>query len=116
MGGHRRHGADDITEGERLNLIVWNHNEEFRKSSLHARHHMQTPKTYEPESGPPDKMCLSFTHDRDYGVFKEYDAKSLQHRGEDGALPTMQSMMALWRRRTTSLGIARRPRRKKKGA
>lgn len=21
--GHRRHGADDITEGERLNLIVW---------------------------------------------------------------------------------------------
>merc|ERR1712151_507613 len=87
MGGHRRHGADDITEGERLNLIVWNHNEEFRKSSLHARHHMQTPKTYEPESGPPDKMCLSFTHDRDYGVFKEYDAKSLQHRGEGWCPP-----------------------------
>ena len=26
-----RHGADDITEGERLNLIVWNKNSEYRR-------------------------------------------------------------------------------------
>ena len=27
---------------------------------------------YEREQGRPDPVCLSFTHDRDYGVFKPY--------------------------------------------
>ena len=30
--GSRRHGADDIREGERNNLIVWNQNSRHRKS------------------------------------------------------------------------------------
>ena len=28
--GTKRHGADDITSGERNNLIIWNHNYEYR--------------------------------------------------------------------------------------
>jgi len=86
--GHRRHGADDITEGERLNLIFWNHNPEYRKSKSHSRHNVQSRSTYEKEVGPPDRVCVSFTHDRDYGQFKDYDAKSLKHRGRGWCPPT----------------------------
>mmetsp|Transcript_54422 Transcript_54422/g.100559 ORF Transcript_54422/g.100559 Transcript_54422/m.100559 type:complete len:543 (-) Transcript_54422:71-1699(-) len=85
--GHRRHGADDITEGERLNLIIWNHNPEYRRSRLYARHNMQKPSTYEKEQDPPDPVCVSFTHDRDYGIFKPYSAKSLQHKGQGWCPP-----------------------------
>ncbi|CAJ1426150.1 unnamed protein product [Effrenium voratum] len=70
--GHRRHGADDITEGERLNLILWTRNIEYRRSRYWSRHNLQSRSTgYQRETGPPDKVCLSFTHDRDYGVFKD---------------------------------------------
>ena len=31
--GRKRHGADHITSGERLNLIVWNHSAAFRASA-----------------------------------------------------------------------------------
>eukprot|EP00449_Zooxanthella_nutricula_P044833 CAMPEP_0198600412 /NCGR_PEP_ID=MMETSP1462-20131121/148209_1 /TAXON_ID=1333877 /ORGANISM="Brandtodinium nutriculum, Strain RCC3387" /LENGTH=169 /DNA_ID=CAMNT_0044332121 /DNA_START=91 /DNA_END=597 /DNA_ORIENTATION=+ len=58
--GHRRHGADDITEGERLNLIVWTTNSEYRKTRAYARYHMQSSATgYQTEAGPPDRVCLS---------------------------------------------------------
>ena len=30
--GRKRHGADDITTGERLNLILWNHSSTYRAS------------------------------------------------------------------------------------
>eukprot|EP00404_Azadinium_spinosum_P033372 CAMPEP_0180578052 /NCGR_PEP_ID=MMETSP1037_2-20121125/12258_1 /TAXON_ID=632150 /ORGANISM="Azadinium spinosum, Strain 3D9" /LENGTH=325 /DNA_ID=CAMNT_0022595833 /DNA_START=18 /DNA_END=992 /DNA_ORIENTATION=+ len=80
--GHRRHGADDITEGERLNLIIWCRNAEYRRSRHYARYNMQGRATgYEREAGPPDKVCLSFTHDRDYGIFKDYSVKSEARRG-----------------------------------
>jgi len=64
--GAQRHGADDIATGERNNLIIWNHNFAFRESPAYLR------RLYEPEGGPPDQMCLSYTHDRDYGAYKEY--------------------------------------------
>lgn len=35
--GRKRHGADDITSGERLNLILWNHSSEFRGSAEYQR-------------------------------------------------------------------------------
>lgn len=35
--GRQRHGADDITSGERLNLILWNHSSEFRSSLEYQR-------------------------------------------------------------------------------
>jgi hypothetical protein len=75
--GRQRHGADDIASGERLNLIVWNHSSKYRATSEYKY------SPYRKEDGPPDQVCLSYTHDRDYGVFKEYTAqnKSFQGRG-----------------------------------
>jgi len=64
--GTRRHGADDITEGTRRNLIVWNHNLDYRASPAYSRR----MHNYQKESGPPDPRCLSFTHDRDYDAYK----------------------------------------------
>merc|ERR1712129_384587 len=61
--GRQRHGADDITSGERLNLILWNRSSAYRAVEAQA---------YKPEAGPPDRACLSFTHDRDYAFFKAY--------------------------------------------
>ena len=60
--GRRRHGADDLTSGERLNLIVWNTNLTFRSSKSYTD--LQRQHRYEKESGPPDEVCLSYTHDR----------------------------------------------------
>ena len=36
--GTHRHGADDIATGERLNLIVWTRNLEFRRSAAYNAH------------------------------------------------------------------------------
>ncbi|CAE7561066.1 ICU11 [Symbiodinium sp. CCMP2592] len=62
--GRRRHGADDITSGERLNLILWNHSSTYRASD-----ESENPD-YLIEEGPPDAVCVSYTHDRDFGNFK----------------------------------------------
>ena len=64
--GTRRHGADDIRTGERLNLIVWNKSDTFRKSSAYNAHQ----RSYQQEGGEPDPRCLSYTHDRDYEQYK----------------------------------------------
>jgi len=66
--GSRRHGADDIDSGSRSNLIVWNHNWEWRSSLEYKR---QRNVLYEKEEGPPDKVCLSYTHDKDYIAYKK---------------------------------------------
>jgi hypothetical protein len=29
-------------------------------------------RVYEKEGGKPDPVCLSYTHDRDYGTYKRY--------------------------------------------
>jgi len=65
--GRLRHGAGDITSGERINLIIWNHSSTYRASAEY------TDPPYFKESGPPDHVCLSYTHDCDYGVFKQYE-------------------------------------------
>ena len=67
--GRRRHGADEITRGERLNLIIWNTNLAFRSSQ--SFNDLQRQHRYERESGPPDGVCLSYTHDRDFLKYKE---------------------------------------------
>ena len=64
--GSQRHGADDIVTGERNNLIIWNRNHTFRRSRQYQQ------RLYEKEAGPPDPRCVSFTHDRDYGLFHKY--------------------------------------------
>mmetsp|Transcript_63923 Transcript_63923/g.205963 ORF Transcript_63923/g.205963 Transcript_63923/m.205963 type:complete len:155 (-) Transcript_63923:110-574(-) len=73
--GRQRHGADDITSGERLNLIIWNHSSSYRNSSEYVR------PPYHAEAAPPDALCLSYTHDRDFGVFKEYNARNREFQG-----------------------------------
>ena len=88
--GTKRHGADDITSGERNNLIIWNHNYEYRGTDdykLLLSHQVQKyllyrykstntdascsaqPAGYLKEAVPPDLRCLSYTHDRDYEAF-----------------------------------------------
>lgn len=58
--GRRRHGADDICSGHRVNLIMWNWNQGYRASpAFRARPYFR-------EQGAPDRQCVSFTHDRDY--------------------------------------------------
>lgn len=82
--GRHRHGADDISDGERLNLIVWNHAYNWRKS----RGDDKDPKSR--EKAPPDPECLSYTHDRDYGRFKRYPPGKEDHRGKGWCPPAGQ--------------------------
>eukprot|EP01062_Namystynia_karyoxenos_P000277 TRINITY_DN10087_c0_g1_i1.p1 TRINITY_DN10087_c0_g1~~TRINITY_DN10087_c0_g1_i1.p1 ORF type:complete len:572 (+),score=182.14 TRINITY_DN10087_c0_g1_i1:89-1717(+) len=83
--GRRRHGADDITDGERLNLIIWNHNSEYRRTRESAMRGMQ--KHYRREAAPPDPVCVSYTHDRDYGVFQAHTERTRRYRGRGWCPP-----------------------------
>ena len=74
--GSRRHGADDIREGERNNLIIWNHNLKWRNSRAYALRRA----AYSPEESPPSERCLSYTHDRDYGAFKTYPVGTEEYK------------------------------------
>ena len=88
--GRRRHGADDITSGHRVNLskrytachnrrrepmmlasvlsllcvcrraVMWNWNKEFRATPEYRA------RPYRVEGSEPDTECVSYTHDRDY--------------------------------------------------
>ena len=62
--GRRRHGADDILSGHRVNMIMWSYN----------RAHRQTERyrfgAYAAETCAPDPVCVSFTHDRDYEAIR----------------------------------------------
>ena len=64
--GRRRHGADDISEGHRVNLIMWNYNTEYRATKSYVA------QWYEVEAHSPDPRCVSYTHDRDFGNFLDY--------------------------------------------
>ena len=74
--GSRRHGADDIREGERNNLIIWNSNSAYRASSSYVN-----KQPYLREEGEPDPRCLSYTHDRDFGQFLDYPPGKKQFKG-----------------------------------
>ncbi|CAJ1398592.1 unnamed protein product [Effrenium voratum] len=65
--GSRRHGADDIENGTRMNLIIWSHNSAWRR----AHPSRLRREYYSKEAGPPDPVCLSYTHDRDFLAYKE---------------------------------------------
>ena len=53
--GQRRHGADDIQQGTRMNLIVWSHNKAYRRAQPRGLRF----EAYQKEDGPPDEVCLS---------------------------------------------------------
>ena len=80
--GSRRHGADDIAEGERNNLIVWNINERHRASPSYVNR-----RAYLAEAAPPDARCLSYTHDRDYASFRPYPRGKESYRGQGWCPP-----------------------------
>ena len=67
--GRHRHGADDIHTGERINLIVWNHNSLFRQTDEYRK------LQFVDEVQKPDAVCLSMTHDRDYEKYATKDSK-----------------------------------------
>jgi len=60
--GGIRHGPEATVGGHFLNLLVWSYSRKFL-----AAH--QPQENGERESGPPDKRCISYTHDRDFGQF-----------------------------------------------
>lgn len=97
--GRKRHGADDIQSGERRNLIIWNHSQAFRES------HGYTDRSgYQKEEAPPTPECLSYTHDRDYGVFKEYPEQREKYRGH-GWCPPEASTYDGFKAESTSCGL-----------
>merc|ERR1719343_282547 len=59
--GKRRHGALDIKSGERASLIMWTKSRTYRNTYAYGMRNMRGLK-----QGPADRVCLSYTHDRDY--------------------------------------------------
>jgi hypothetical protein len=82
LGSHR-HGADDIISGERYNLIVWSTNAGWRESdeykAINSRANLHGADAAMDEV--PDPICLSFTHDPDYGEFRAYPVHKGVRRG-----------------------------------
>jgi len=65
--GRQRHGADDITVGERTNLIVWARSSSFRAAAARGEVPLDGyPKVKEDSSSIPDKLCLSRANDDDF--------------------------------------------------
>lgn len=65
--GRQRHGADNITSGERLNLIVWARSSAFRAAAAFG--HVDAdgyPKEKEGSGFMPDRVCLSKANDADF--------------------------------------------------
>ena len=58
--GTRRHGTSDIKSGRRTNLIVWNHNYEYRAKGVNS---WDRGSHYEQEQSVLSPVCLSVTHD-----------------------------------------------------
>ncbi|CAJ1328074.1 unnamed protein product [Effrenium voratum] len=63
--GRHRHGADDIESGERINFILWSTSEKYRASEAYKLHRLRSSA-----ADPPDPICLSYTHDRDYTKYR----------------------------------------------
>jgi len=62
--GAHRHGAMDIEQGERYNLIIWTRSSTYRQSK--ARELFKRYKPANAKDLPVDQICLSKTHDQDY--------------------------------------------------
>jgi len=63
--GKRRHGALNIKAGERASLIMWTRSDSFRWTPAYNKM-WGGGSVKGKEDGPPDRVCLSETHDRDY--------------------------------------------------
>lgn len=63
--GRQRHGANDLTSGERLNLIVWARSSAFRAAAAFG-HILPQGFPKQAEAAHPDVECLSQANDPDY--------------------------------------------------
>jgi ubiquitin-protein ligase len=79
--GKQRHGAMNITSGERVNLIIWNKSLPYR-SLVKSR---ALVSLYPKEDGKPDLVCLSKTHDRDWGMYKDEEGSSSSSMHSSGS-------------------------------
>ena len=68
--GKRRHGALNVETGERASLIMWTKSRKFRTTALY-KSRWGPNATVEPETGIPDRVCLSYTHDRDFAHLRK---------------------------------------------
>ena len=68
--GTHRHGADDIASGERYNLIVWSHGP-YRETEAYKEAQRRQGSMHGADAAP-DPICLSYTHDPDYGEYRAY--------------------------------------------
>ena len=50
--------------------------------------HLETRPAYFPEESAPDLVCLSYTHDRDFGTFKDYPKGKELFRGRGWCPPS----------------------------
>ncbi|CAE8584903.1 unnamed protein product [Polarella glacialis] len=67
--GKRRHGVTDVEQGERASLVLWTKSLLFRGTQEYkdkCGDIVAGRKPLPEEMGPPDPICLSLTHDRDY--------------------------------------------------
>lgn len=67
--GKRRHSVTEVEAGERASLIVWTKSLLFRKTDEYNRKCgdlVMGRRPFPVENEPPDVVCLSLTHDRDY--------------------------------------------------
>ena len=53
MPGSKRSGADDIISGERNNLIMWNHNLDFRQTPAYLNRDCRK------EAGEPGRIFMA---------------------------------------------------------
>ena len=63
--GKRRHGALDVETGERASLIMWTKSSAFRRTAAYQQRWGPQAQV-QPEGSTPDRVCLSYTHDRDF--------------------------------------------------
>jgi len=82
--GRQRHGADVITAGERMNLIVWARSSAFRAAAAYG-HCNPDGWPRAPEDGEPERECLSEANDQDYG---EWVQKFAEHEGQEVGVGT----------------------------
>jgi len=64
--GRHRHGADDISSGERLNLIVWARNTAFRAAAAFGHIPADGYPREKEDAGGVHRLCLSRANDRDF--------------------------------------------------
>lgn len=65
--GRQRHGANNITAGERLNLIIWGRSSAFRGAAAFG-HVPVDGHPQEREEEGPHRVCLSRFNDPDYNA------------------------------------------------